>query len=401
MSGRNPTSPVAGRVYLSTVCSMFSYAILVVVLPFRFESLGLSLVDYGLALAIYALGMLVTEGLWGAAAFRLGRPRPLLALGGAVGVVIVAIGLSRSFVELALTLGVYGGLVVFPVPLGRWLALTAGGPGTSGRGTGRYVFFFGIGLALGSALGPALYATLGFFFVAMLSLAAFAASVVLLAFLPWERAGLPPRSAGLFAQMPRVFTRHFAVCATLVSLAYLAFTMPSNFLQYYSVGLFHGTGAESGVVIGALRATQMVAGFLLGSQVDRFGPSRSVPFGFLVLAAGAAGTFFAQTYGEMVLATLVFAVGSGWLFASFLPLALEPVPADQQGATVGIFGSFEDLGLLVGPIVISAVYSARGPEVVFLTVVAVTLVGAGIAAGARWIGLLGPQRLPSAPGSPR
>lgn len=399
MNEPGATSPVAARVFLSTICSMFSYSILVVVLPFRFEALGLSLVEYGLALAIYALGMLVTEGLWGAAAFRLGRPRPLVALGVAVILVIVAVGLSRTFVEFALTLGAYGALVVFPVPLGRWLALTAGGPGTGGQGTGRYVFFFGIGLALGSAVGPLAYIGLGFFAVAMISVVGFAASVVLLALVPWAKAGLPPRPKGLLAQLPGVFTRHFAVCATLVTLAYLAFSLPTNFLQYYSVGVFHGTGAESGYVIGAVRATQMVSGALLGSQVDRFGPSRSAPFGFAVLAIGAAGTFFAQNYAEMVLATLGFAAGSGWLFATFLPLVLEPVPPSQQGATVGTFGSFEDLGLLVGPIVISTIYASRGPGTVFLSIVVVTLVGAAIAAGARRLGILGGGR-PIPPATP-
>jgi len=388
VDGPTGASPVIVRVYLSTVCSMVGYSILVVVLPFRFEALGLSVVDYGFALAIYAFGMLLTEGLWGAAAFRIGRPRPLIALGAVLLAVILLIGLSRTFDEFALTLGLFGAVAVFPVPLARWLALTSGGPNTGGRGTGRYVLFFGIGLAAGAALGPAIYELLGFLVVTLIAFGAFAISIFFLAVIPWDRAGLPPRSPGLLRQLPRVFTRHFAVCATVVTLAYLAFTLPSSFLQYYSVGVFHGTGVEAGYVIGALRATQVVAGFFLGGQVDRFGPARSTPYGFLLLFAGALLTFFSHSYAEMVGATLVFATGSGWLFASLLPLVLGPVPPERQGVVVGTFGSFEDLGLLTGPILISAVYASGGPGSAFLTVAGIALAGAAIVALGRRTGLL-------------
>ena len=374
-------------VYLSTILAMFSYALVVVVLPFRFELLGLSIVDYGIALAGFALGMLITEGLWGAVAFRIGQPSRLLALGIVVGAVLVVLGLSNTFPEIVVSLGIYGALVVFPIPLARWLALTAGGPGTGGRGTGRYVLSFGIGLAAGSALGPTLYSTWGFLATVLVALGVFLASVVLIASLPWPSIDLPAPERRGSGGIRRIFTRHFAVCAALVSLAYLAYTLPTNFLQYYSVSIFHGTNAESGYVIGAYRATQMLAGFLLGTVVDRRGPARSAPFGFLLIAIGALATGFATTYWEMTGATLVLAIGTGWLSAALLPLVLEPVPRPLQGTTVGVFGSFEDLGLLIGPIVLSGAYSTTGESSIFFVVGGIALAGTVFALLARASGL--------------
>jgi len=389
-------APTASRVllpvYLSTVFAMLSYSLVVVVLPFRFQALGLSLVDYGLALGIFALGMLVTEGLWGAVAFRIGRARPLVALGIVVLLLLVLIGVSTTFVAFALTLGFYGALVVYPIPLGRWLALTGGGPGTGGRGTGRYAVAFGIGLVVGSAVGPTIYSLWGFFAVTIAALASFAVAIFLIARLPWEQARLPPRSSGIRAQLPEVFTRHFVICAMLVSLAFLAYSLPTNFLQYYSVELFHGSRADAGYVIGTYRGTQMLAGFLLGAFVDRRGPSRSAPLGFLVMAAGAAATLFSQTYVEMVAASVLFAVGSGWLSATLLPLVLEPVPRTHQGITVGTFGSFEDLGLLLGPVLISGAYASYGPSSAFVLVTILALGGAALAVLARRLGYLGRRR---------
>jgi len=88
---------VLGLVYASTSASWAAWALLAVILPFRFESLGLSVVQYGVAIAALALGMLLTESVWGALAFRIGKVRTIVALGAVVVVVYASIGFSTTF----------------------------------------------------------------------------------------------------------------------------------------------------------------------------------------------------------------------------------------------------------------------------------------------------------------
>jgi len=375
-----PPSPsrVLRGIYLSTVFSMAAYSLVVVTLPFRFQELGLSVLQYGTVLAVYALGMLATESLWGALAFRIGRPRPVVLLGGLVVAILCAIALASSFPAFAVTLGLLGMFVIFPVPLMRWLALTARGPGTAGSGTGRYGLFFGAGLVVGAAAGPFLYVQIGFLSLAVLAAALSATSTLLLAVLPWHEVGLPPRELGARRQVRAVLTRHFALCSLLVVLYFVTYSLTVNFLQYYSVDLFHGTPTQAGYVIGAARGTGLLAGFFLGPLSDRWGAARVSPTGFLLMVAGIFGTLFAVSYAEMVAATLVFAVGAGWLSASLLPLALGPVPRSAQGTAIGVFGSFEDLGLLVGPVLIGAVYATYGATSIFPVVAAVGLLGGAV-----------------------
>ena len=73
---------------------------------------------------------------------------------------------------------------------------------------------------------------------------------------------------------------------------------------------------------------------------------------------------------------MVFSAGVGWLSASLLPLALAPVRRPLQGTAIGVFGSFEDFGLLIGPILISAVYAELGAQSIFLVVGIIAAVGA-------------------------
>jgi len=369
-------SVAVSLVYASTAVTWASYALLAVALPFRFQSLGLSVVEYGVAIAALALGMLLTESVWGVLAFRVGNARTILGFGIASALVYVAIGVSTTFVTLAISLGLLGALFIFQVPLMRWMALTALGPGTGGRGTGLYGLFSGAGLVAGTALGPFIFVDFGFADLTVLIVASYAVGVALMVILPWHQVALPPQQSGFARHLRGVFTRPFAIVASLVILAFIAKSLVWNFLQYYSVFLFHGTPPEAGYVIGAAQTTSLLAGAALGILVDRWGPGRSTPFGFLLLALGAFGTLFSSSYVEMVGTTMLFSAGVGWLSASLLPLALAPVPRPLQGTAVGVFGSFEDLGLLIGPVLISAVYATYGARSIFFVVGVLTVVGA-------------------------
>jgi predicted MFS family arabinose efflux permease len=349
---------------------------LIVALPFRFQSLGLSVDQYGIALAVFAFGMLLTESVWGLLAFRIGNLRTILGLGVAVALAYVAIAFSTTFLTLTVSLGILGALSIFPVPLFRWMAVIAGGPGTGAAGTGRYGLFFGGGMMVGATLGPLLFVEVGFGSLTFIVIGTYAVGLGLMACLPWHETRLPRAEPGSLSQVRRVLTSPFVFVAFLVVLAYVALTLTSSFLQIYSVSAFHGTTSDSGYVIGVARAATLLAGFLLGASTDRLGPRRTVPLGFLLLTLGAVGTLFSTSYVEMFGATIVFAVGTGWLSASFLPLALEQVPLPLQGTAVGVFGSFEDLGLLVGPVLISFVYTTYGVRSIFAVVALVALAGA-------------------------
>ena len=373
------------RVYLSTALWMTAYSLIVVTLPFRFEDLGLSVLQYSIVLAASSFGMLATESLWGAVAFRIGRRPLILALGGSLTLVFVAVGFARSFVELVAILILLGVLFIFPIPLSRWLSLTAWGPGTGGAGTGRYGLFFGLGLVIGSSVGPLAYVRFGFVPLTMAAGVVSLAAAINFAAIPWETAALPSRGPDARSHVRDVLRQRFLLCAGLVTIYFVAYCLTVDFLQYYSMTLFGGTASDAGYVIGMARGVTLAAGFLLGPVVDRWSPERSSPLGFVLLAVGALGTLVATDYTGMIVATLVFSTGTGLLSASLLPLALGAVPRPAQGTAVGVFGSFEDLGLLVGPVVIGGAYSAYGAPSIFPVVAGIAAAGALFAAAIpRW-----------------
>jgi MFS family permease len=378
-------------VYLSTLGTWAAYALLIVVLPFRFQALGLPVVQYGAALAIYALGTLVTEGLWGYLAFRIGSARALGALGVATAAAMLALGFARSFATFAVLLGLYGMLVVYSTPLVRWIGMTAAGPGRASRGLGLLGMFFGIGLTAGTSVGPVLYSVGGFWLNVYAATALFAVATVPLLLVPWAKVALPRGGPRGPTSLRAVVERQFVLATALVVLFFMAYTLVTNFLQYYSIDLFRGSVDEAGYVIGAARAVALVAGVALGSTVDRWGSSRAAPTGFVLLALGALGTWASPNYAAMTAATLVLATGAGCLSVTLLPMALARIAPTHQGTAVGVFGSFEDLGLILGPLLLGVVYATLGPWDLFPLVAGLSLAAALLALAAR------PTTAPGAP----
>ena len=367
-------SGVQRYLYLSTAFWGISIGLLSATLPFRFQQLGLPIFQYGLTLSAFAAGTMLTEGLWGALAFRMGRPSLIVLIGGIVAGATVLLAFATTLPAFLLAEVILGALGVYLVPLLRWVALTYGGPGSEGTGTGRWSAALGLGLAIGVSVGPLEFVTLGFHDVAYASIAVLSVAVGAAAALPWSRAALPV-AEGRRRSLTSLATRPFLLALGLVLVAFTAMSFTTNFLQYYSIVLFRGTPSEAGYVLGAGRLATLAASFVLGTLVDKWGTTRSIPAGFVLLLVGGLATWGSRSYAEMIGATLVFSAGLGWLFASILPLALDSMARDQQGAAIGVFGTMEDLGLLIGPLLFGAVWTAYGPVSIFPLVTALAAVG--------------------------
>ncbi|MGC2288253.1 MAG: MFS transporter [Thermoplasmata archaeon] len=344
-------------------------------LPFRFQQLGIPIFAYGLTLGVYAAGALATESVWGALAFHLGRPPTIVGLGVIVGGATLLLAFATTLLVFLVAISLLGAVGVFLAPLLRWVAFGSGGPGSEGRGAGRWSAAFGLGIALGVTVGPLEFVTYGFHSVALTSIVMLAVAVGAAATLPWSRAALPSADRGQRRALSSLVTPPFLLSLGMVTIAFTAMTFTTNFLQYYSIVVYGGTPPEAGFVLGAARIVMLVASLLLGTLVDRWARGRSIPAGFVLVLLGALATWASRSYDEMIGATLVFSAGIGWLFASMLPFALSSVPRDHQGTAIGVFGSVEDLGLLIGPLVFGAVWAAFGPTGIFPVVTALAGVG--------------------------
>ena len=118
--------------------------------------------------------------------------------------------------------------------------------------------------------------------------------------------------------------------------------------------------AEIGYIMGARSVGFVVAMFTMGTISDRLGRKPVMVFGIASTAVLIMAMGFVTGY--LAIAALVCAVGftSGAIWIMGPVLSAEAVEPHQRGAGIGVYRTFFDLGSVLGPIVMTAVFASWG-----------------------------------------
>jgi MFS family permease len=314
--------------------------------------LGGSAGTVGLAVGAFALSSLLMRPLAGRLADRRGR-RPMLVLGSVIAVAatfghLLATSLA-VLVVMRLVLGV--GEALFFVA-----ALAAATDLAPEDRRGEAISYASLAIYLGAAIGPLLgeaaFGALGFPGVWALA-GAIAVAAIGLSLLAPETLSASARasmSGGIVLLHPRgIVPGLLVLCGAWGMGAYFAF-LPL-------LGDEIGLDGVSGYL--ALFAIVVVGLRTIGAKLpDRIGAARLSGTALLASAAGMLLLGFVPTPLGLAVATVVFAIGTAFVFPAIMSLAVLGVAPDERGAVMGTAGLFIDaafglspalLGLLAGP----------------------------------------------------
>ena len=176
-----------------------------------------------------------------------------------------------------------------------------------------------------------------------------------------------------------ILRRHSAQLLFFAAIfAFMGFSIVRTFLPLYASGQIGMSTVQTGTLISTVAASQLVAMLFLGWVSDRFGRKLTAIVGFLLCSVSFLLYLLANTTLQIFIVSI--AVGLG-LSASLLLLSLVPdvTPKRTYGTVVGIYGSCEDLGIIIGPLIYGLVWSAIGSVYIFVAasitqIVAATLV---------------------------
>jgi len=149
--------------YLSILGQYFAFGGVVVLLPLRVASLGMSAFHVGILLAIFSLTFIIVQSFSGTLTDNMGRLKPI-AIGLGLGIIALPLlSVSSSFLFLALTMALYG--IAFGILFPSVSALLADSvtPEEYGRATGIFHALITIGVAIGAPIigGIAAYTGVG------------------------------------------------------------------------------------------------------------------------------------------------------------------------------------------------------------------------------------------------
>jgi DHA1 family multidrug resistance protein-like MFS transporter len=332
------------------------------------ESLGIGIMDWSLLAASAALGMFLLEWVWGALYDRIDL-RLLMILSVLGMSVLFPLYTLQSFIPYLLVIQFLSGAIGVALgPTTRAYVSDASPRESIGLFSSLWWTSFILGRTIGPLLGAFIAQVWSFqvtFYVS--TLLSFVAAVLIVITFPKRQASRRIGSLTIVKDLKSVLrVRSMGFLFLSALFAFMGVALIRSFLPLYAAEQVRMSTLEVGILISATSAVQLIALPALGWVSDGFGRRRTVLVGFGLTSLAFLLFFLVGTPTELMIVSLVVSVGLS--ASSLLLLALVPdVVSDKTyGAAVGVYGSFEDVGLILGPVVFGLVWSAYTPVWIFV-----------------------------------
>ncbi len=336
-----PERAAFAGIFIVTALGMLSIGATLPVLP-RYVTGPLDSGDVavGIVTGAFAVTGLIVRPFAGRFADARGR-RPAVLLGAALATVAAALYFVPAgvpdLVVARLFLGAGEGLIY---TAGAAWVVDLAPPERRGQIIGWYGLSIWGGLSIGPAIGELILQAWGFNAVWAFALAAPLAGALIALRIPESfRPQEEHKARGPLIAREAIRPGLAFACGTVGFAAVSGFIV----LMLESRGLGSGT-----LVFTAFAATVVGVRLLGGNLPDRFGGARCALVAGIVEAAGLAAIAAAQTLPVAILGGMAMGGAFALLLPSLALIALDNVPIERRGATMGTLTAFFDLGVGIG-----------------------------------------------------
>jgi MFS family permease len=378
-------SRTATVVYVSLLWAL-NLGILALVLPLHMTSIGRSASQWGVLSAAFFLAMVFAEPIWGWISDRIGIVVPLLISRLASAALIPVFALTADMGVLTIVQALRGVAEIVMPPLARTALSQSLGSDRKAMGMGVFQSCQFAGMGLGSLLAGYLVGRWSHGQVlalsSALSMAGFLAtaagrSQLSLSEVPDSTTTCWAPSLERAARMAdrKAFCERFAILAFIGVSLYTGVGATRSFLPLLGTSV---AGLPPSQVALLLALVSTVGGLLMiviGRLSDQCGRKPFVAAGLLVVSISFAAYAYSHTLGGMFLSTLLYSVGSACAIPAVVAWVSDVAPSSRQGQVIGLYGSFEDIGLMVGALLCGFVWDAYGPRLALLAIALASVPG--------------------------
>lgn len=334
------------------------------VLPLYVQSLGIGVVDWSFLATSAALGMFLFEWIWGRISDRVDR-RLLMFLSVLGMSIIFPLYTVRSLVPYFIFVQFSWGVVGVALgPITRAYVSDESPLKSVGLFASLWWSFSTVGRIIGPLVGAYLAASCSFScsFYASSALALVLACIIMFT-LPKSKPHATVQEA------PRVRSTFHMRSAGFLFLSavfgFIALSLVKSFLPLYVSEQMNMSTVQVGLLLSIIYAVQLAMMPLFGWLSDKFGRRRVAGVGLLSSSVMFLFYLVAGTQDQLFLVSVLVSLG---LAALSLLLAVIPeITFDKShGTAIGMYGSFEDLGFIIGPLVLGFVWNTFSPVSIFL-----------------------------------
>ncbi len=355
-------------------------------LPLFLTQIGTAPASIGVVLSMFGVGMIVFEFGWGWLADRFGVQIPLIVSRFGMAASMVAFALNRSLLGLAIAYLLCAGFMVAGGPLGRAFL----GVYLPRQQRGIALGFHGAAMTLGGAfgaLGGGLLAS-RFGLTSVFSVAPVFPLLAGVISIYVFRGSYLTRLTSLGSEGDRAMmaaTAKFTyfvpvvVISTVVLLMFFGFQGERSFLPILVAVKLDLPAVYAGATLSFLGIATGLLMVPFGRLSDRLGRKPTILVGLAICVVGLIGYGMATTFAFLLAASAVRAVGTAMTWPAATALLADTTPRSRQGLVMAIYGEFENVGAMVGPILAGYAWGLAGISAAFYSVAVFVALG-GIAA---------------------
>lgn len=343
-------------------------SLIVPLLPLYAETFVINTTLVGLLLTFQAVPRIFVSLPAGRLADRWGANHTLfvaamiVALSGVVG------GLAPNYTVLLISRIIQG----FGTAISMISGLTYAANISTAENRGRHVSLFQGSFLLGNSIGPVVGGYTAQFLGFQAPFFVYAVLSVLVAI--WVLARLPdPRTLGehtetrqkkqpgFWVSMRSMLRNPGVVLVSMISLLAAYTRRGSRDMALPLIGSHIGaTEGQIGFALTAIFLMNALVIYWAGSLADRYGTKAVIVPSWLLTALGLFLLGYAPVYGILLLGASIYGLGAG--VGSPVPAVYvaDVVDEESQGMAMGVYRTFNDIGLIIGPIVMGWIADNSG-----------------------------------------
>ena len=330
-------------IWSTVALDMVGFGIVAPILGRYADRFGASGLQVGLLFASFSLAQMICAPMLGRLSDRVGRKPVIIVslIGTAVGSFVTGIAGALWVLFVG---RIFDGASGASIAVAQSAVVDLGKPEQRARMLGLLGMAFGVGFVVGPALGG--LAALGGPHVPFFVASGLAAANAIAAVIRLPETSTTVRQPRSPSRRVRQVNR-FIVIGFFSALPFAGFEATFSLFGGARFDLTEGSTAAVFFAIGL--AMSLVQGMLIGPLTKRFGSTRLLQSGLVLVACGLGVLGGASVWVVLFVALALIVVGSGVSNPSLTTLVANSAPADQRGEVLGFQQSAGALARVIGP----------------------------------------------------
>lgn len=170
-----------------------------------------------------------------------------------------------------------------------------------------------------------------------------------------------PQDSAVKSKFGDVFKlEHISFLLVLYFLIFLGFNVYYASFPTHAANVLHWSVTQLGIFYAVLSGIMVfIQGPVLRKALKKFSEEKLVIFGSLILGVNFV-LFFSESIISVYIAVVLFAIGNGLMWPSFMSILSKRAGTDLQGAVQGIAGSIGGVASIIGLIAGGVLYNLTG-----------------------------------------